>query len=173
MEGTNSVSTFMGKSESVRDISFSPFYPMYYLAAFENGTVQIVDHRKPEKYYRRVTAHQGNVLTIAWHPSDKNQFASAGRDRTVKVHLYISLSLSLSIPSLILSSDDISLTPSPSRCRCSFFHVIALEASPHQPTHAHHPHHRLRLAFGVATQPSDPYCFGQQHYRFSYSSLGL
>lgn len=74
--------TFDAQSE-VRDVQFSPFYPYYFASALENGNILIWDMRKsaPE---RRITAHNGLISCLAWHPSEKNTLASGGRDRVIK-----------------------------------------------------------------------------------------
>lgn len=40
-EKPNSKITFNGHAESVRDVQFSPFYPNYFAAGFDNGNVQV------------------------------------------------------------------------------------------------------------------------------------
>eukprot|EP01112_Ceratiomyxa_fruticulosa_P016784 TRINITY_DN5118_c0_g1_i1.p1 TRINITY_DN5118_c0_g1~~TRINITY_DN5118_c0_g1_i1.p1 ORF type:complete len:728 (+),score=158.13 TRINITY_DN5118_c0_g1_i1:275-2458(+) len=80
---TATKNTFNGLSE-VRDVSFSPFYPNYFAAGYDNGTVQVWDIRA-NKECARITAHQGLVHTIDWHPEDKDVLATGGRDYTIKV----------------------------------------------------------------------------------------
>eukprot|EP01113_Clastostelium_recurvatum_P037956 TRINITY_DN5607_c0_g1_i1.p1 TRINITY_DN5607_c0_g1~~TRINITY_DN5607_c0_g1_i1.p1 ORF type:complete len:829 (-),score=148.05 TRINITY_DN5607_c0_g1_i1:31-2517(-) len=77
--------TFNARSESVRDVAFSPRYPNFFAAAFDNGTVQTWDLRRPDKCLQKIMAHQGLVLAIDWHPVDKDRLASSGRDRMVKI----------------------------------------------------------------------------------------
>ena len=45
--------------------------------------------RWPEKVEKQFTAHGGPVFSIDWHPEDRNWFATAGRDKTIKVSLKI------------------------------------------------------------------------------------
>lgn len=41
--------------------------------------------RRPDRVEKQLTAHSGPVFTINWHPEDKNMFATAGRDKMIKV----------------------------------------------------------------------------------------
>ncbi|EGC35117.1 hypothetical protein DICPUDRAFT_55360 [Dictyostelium purpureum] len=77
--------TFSPKSESIRDVQFNPFQSNQFAAAFDNGTVQLWDIRKPTTPAEKITSHQGLVLTIDWHPEEKNIIASGGRDRAIRV----------------------------------------------------------------------------------------
>ena len=73
-----------GKSESVRDVQFSKTNSLDFAAAFENGSIQKWDIRKPAMYERRINAHNGLALSIDWHPDGK-RLASAGRDKVIKI----------------------------------------------------------------------------------------
>lgn len=64
---------------------FNPFYPNYFGAAFDNGTIQVWDMRKANVCERNILAHQGLVNCIDWHPEDRSLIASGGRDRLIKV----------------------------------------------------------------------------------------
>ncbi|XP_070565824.1 GATOR2 complex protein WDR24-like isoform X2 [Ptychodera flava] len=77
--------TFTGKSESVRDVQFSPHQYFCFAAAFENGNMQLWDIRRTDKYYQMFTAHNGPVFSIDWHTEERNWIASAGRDKTIKI----------------------------------------------------------------------------------------
>eukprot|EP01128_Nolandella_sp_AFSM9_P009468 TRINITY_DN6069_c0_g1_i1.p1 TRINITY_DN6069_c0_g1~~TRINITY_DN6069_c0_g1_i1.p1 ORF type:complete len:534 (+),score=35.48 TRINITY_DN6069_c0_g1_i1:80-1681(+) len=82
---TKSSSTFRCASE-VRDVQLNPQQPSRFVTALENGTLQIWDVRNtsaPESSI--VGAHQGFVLTIAWHPDLKDRLASGGRDGKIKI----------------------------------------------------------------------------------------
>lgn len=74
--------TFDAQNE-VRDVQFSPFYPYYFASALENGNILIWDLRKAQPE-RRITAHNGLISCLAWHPTEKNTLASGGRDRVIK-----------------------------------------------------------------------------------------
>ncbi|KAN0024868.1 hypothetical protein ACTFIV_009277 [Dictyostelium citrinum] len=77
--------TFSPKSESIRDVQFNPYQANQFAAAFDNGTIQLWDIRKPTIAVEKITSHQGLVLTIDWHPEEKNIIASGGRDRAIRV----------------------------------------------------------------------------------------
>ena len=77
--------SFEPKSGAVRDVQFNPFFPNYFAAAFDDGTVQAFDIRKPQKCERKILAHNGLVLSIDWHPQDSSLLASGGRDSFVRV----------------------------------------------------------------------------------------
>ena len=49
------------------------------------GNVQIWDIRVPNKFERQFTAHGEHVLSIDFHPDEKNWLATSGRDRLIKV----------------------------------------------------------------------------------------
>ncbi|XP_014345019.1 GATOR2 complex protein WDR24 [Latimeria chalumnae] len=80
-----SVSTFSGQSESVRDVQFSLREYFTFAASFENGNVQLWDIRRPDRYERMFTAHNGPVFCCDWHPDDRGWLATGGRDKMVKV----------------------------------------------------------------------------------------
>ncbi|XP_058254074.1 GATOR complex protein WDR24 isoform X2 [Hemibagrus wyckioides] len=80
-----SVSTFSGQSESVRDVQFSTKDFFTFAASFENGNVQLWDIRRPDRYERMFTAHTGPVFCCDWHPEDRGWLATGGRDKMVKV----------------------------------------------------------------------------------------
>ncbi|NWW73487.1 WDR24 protein, partial [Climacteris rufus] len=69
----DSVSTFSGQSESVRDVQFSIRDYFTFAATFENGNVQLWDIRRPDRYERMFTAHNGPVFCCDWHPEDSAQ----------------------------------------------------------------------------------------------------
>ncbi|KAJ3220167.1 WD repeat-containing protein 24 [Dinochytrium kinnereticum] len=78
--------TFEGKAEGVRDVQFnpSPSQDNYFIAAFENGSIQKWDIRKPVEALRRLGGHSGQALTVDWNPDGK-MVATAGRDKIIKV----------------------------------------------------------------------------------------
>ncbi|XP_041134014.1 GATOR complex protein WDR24-like isoform X1 [Polyodon spathula] len=80
-----SASTFSGQSESVRDVQFSIRDYFTFAASFENGNVQLWDIRRPDRYERMFTAHNGPVFCCDWHPEDRGWLATGGRDKMVKV----------------------------------------------------------------------------------------
>ena len=46
---------------------------------------QFWDYRRPDKVEKQFTAHGGPVFSIDWHPEERNWFATAGRDKMIKV----------------------------------------------------------------------------------------
>ncbi|NWI87473.1 WDR24 protein, partial [Pitta sordida] len=72
----DSVSTFSGQSESVRDVQFSIRDYFTFAATFENGNVQLWDIRRPDRYERMFTAHNGPVFCCDWHPEDSSLVCS-------------------------------------------------------------------------------------------------
>ncbi|NWY35041.1 WDR24 protein, partial [Pheucticus melanocephalus] len=74
-----------GQSESVRDVQFSIRDYFTFAATFENGNVQLWDIRRPDRYERMFTAHNGPVFCCDWHPEDRGWLATGGRDKMVKV----------------------------------------------------------------------------------------
>uniref|UniRef100_A0A8C4R702 GATOR2 complex protein WDR24 n=1 Tax=Eptatretus burgeri TaxID=7764 RepID=A0A8C4R702_EPTBU len=81
----DSVCTFNGQSESVRDVQFSPRDYFAFAASFENGNVQLWDLRRSDRCERMFTAHNGPVFSCDWHPEDRGWLATGGRDKMVKV----------------------------------------------------------------------------------------
>uniref|UniRef100_UPI00398EAD0D GATOR2 complex protein WDR24-like n=1 Tax=Pristiophorus japonicus TaxID=55135 RepID=UPI00398EAD0D len=80
-----SVCTFSGQSESVRDVHFSVRDFFTFAATFENGNVQLWDMRRPDRCERMFTAHNGPVFSCDWHPDDRGCLVTGGRDKMVKV----------------------------------------------------------------------------------------
>ncbi|XP_056635992.1 GATOR complex protein WDR24 isoform X2 [Diorhabda sublineata] len=80
----SAVAVFYSNTESVRDVQFSPHSPYAFSAVSDNGSVQLWDIRKPEKYQQQYTAHSGPVFACDWHP-EVTWLATASRDRTIKV----------------------------------------------------------------------------------------
>lgn len=81
----DSVITFSGQSESVRDVQFNVRDHFTFAASFENGNVQLWDIRRPDRCERMFTAHNGPVFCCDWHPDDRSWLATGGRDKMVKV----------------------------------------------------------------------------------------
>lgn len=78
-----SMTTFDEKSSSVRDVQVAPLASNYFAAAYENGSIQIWDIRRGR--VRTLNAHQGLVMCLDWHPTERDILASGGRDRTIKI----------------------------------------------------------------------------------------
>ncbi|XP_078388148.1 GATOR2 complex protein WDR24-like [Cetorhinus maximus] len=80
-----SICTFSGQSESVRNVHFSARDFFTFAATFENGNVQLWDMRRPDRCERMFTAHNGPVFSCDWHPDDRGCLVTGGRDKMVKV----------------------------------------------------------------------------------------
>ncbi|GIY55612.1 hypothetical protein CDAR_409361 [Caerostris darwini] len=78
-------STFYSLTESVRDVQFCPHHYFSFAAVQESGYVQLWDLRRTDRYERQFAAHSGPVFTCDWHPEEKFLFATAGRDKTIKI----------------------------------------------------------------------------------------
>ena len=80
-----SSSTFRLRAEQVRDVQFSPFHSSWFAAAYESGMVRIWDARRPAHAAFRLHAHNGLVMALDWHPSERGTLATGGRDRNIHV----------------------------------------------------------------------------------------
>lgn len=78
------VAIFYSNTESVRDVQFSPHNSFTFASVSENGSVQLWDVRKPDRYQQQYTAHSGPVFACDWHP-ESQWLATASRDKTIKV----------------------------------------------------------------------------------------
>ena len=58
-----------------------------FASAFDNGTVHVWDVRRPLQTEFRFHAHNGLVMTLAWHPLRSGVIATGGRDRTMQRHV--------------------------------------------------------------------------------------
>lgn len=72
----------------MRDVQFSPNNLYNFSAVSENGSVQIWDVRRPDKFQVQFTAHSGPVFACDWHP-ENTWLATASRDKTIKVVIQI------------------------------------------------------------------------------------
>ena len=77
--------TFPSNTESVRDVQFNPHGYWQFSAVSETGKVQLWDIRRPDRCERQWPAHNNHVFACDWHPEIRNQLATAGRDKTIKV----------------------------------------------------------------------------------------
>ncbi|CAO1423711.1 unnamed protein product [Diamesa hyperborea] len=78
-----STSTFIS-TESVRDVKFCPSLPNTFSAVSENGTVQLWDLRRSDRFTQQFTAHSGPIYCCDWHPT-MQWLATGSRDKLIKV----------------------------------------------------------------------------------------
>ncbi|KAI9229250.1 MAG: WD40-repeat-containing domain protein [Piptocephalis tieghemiana] len=83
-KGKSARLTMDGKSESVRDVQFSPISLHSFAAAYEDGSVQLWDLRKPRTFFKKIAAHYKAALTLDWHGNGQ-MIATGGKDRMIKV----------------------------------------------------------------------------------------
>ena len=77
---------FYSNSFSVRDVSFCPHGNGHLFAAgLENGSIQLWDVRRPDRYEKKLSAHTDHIFAVDWHPESRYTLASAGRDKQIKV----------------------------------------------------------------------------------------
>jgi hypothetical protein len=79
-----SKSTIRGKSESVRDVQFSP-NGVDFVAAFENGSLQRWDLRMLKLPLVKWNAHSTAALTVDWSSDGKIIASGGGRDKSIKI----------------------------------------------------------------------------------------
>lgn len=79
-----SKSRFVGNSEGVRDLKWSPANGVEFAAGTDNGVVQRWDFRKENAPLLKINAHDKTCNAIDWHPDGKH-LVSGGIDKTVKV----------------------------------------------------------------------------------------
>lgn len=82
-ERASCVSTF-SSTESVRDVKFNPFNCNTFASVSENGTVQLWDIRRAEKFVQQFTAHSGPIYCLDYHPTQQ-WLATGSRDKLIKV----------------------------------------------------------------------------------------
>lgn len=82
-ERSSCVSTF-SSTESVRDVKFNPFNCNTFASVSENGTVQLWDIRRAEKFVQQFTAHSGPIYCLDYHPTQQ-WLATGSRDKLIKV----------------------------------------------------------------------------------------
>ena len=76
---------FFARSDSIRDVQFSPFDRHLFAAACESGGVQLWDLRKQDHPLFQFTGHYGPVFSLDWHPEDRSWLGTGGRDKKIKV----------------------------------------------------------------------------------------
>lgn len=71
-------------TESVRDCKFNPFNSNAFASVSENGTVQLFDIRRTDKFLQQFTAHAGPIYCLDYHPTQP-WLATGSRDKLIKV----------------------------------------------------------------------------------------
>lgn len=75
---------FMGQSDGIRDVSWSPKDGVEFAFGTDNGVVQAWDYRNAKSPKVRINAHEKACTAIDWHP-DGTHLLSASQDKTVSV----------------------------------------------------------------------------------------
>ncbi|KAE9553213.1 hypothetical protein FO519_003563 [Halicephalobus sp. NKZ332] len=80
-------STIFSGISSVRDIDFSHHSDTQNIivAVGDSGTVKFFDFRKPNKPFRDLLAHQGQIMSVIFNKKEKNLIATGGRDKLIKI----------------------------------------------------------------------------------------
>jgi WD40 repeat protein len=66
---------FDGKSDAVRCVALNPFHPSTFASAYENGSIQLWDLKRNGRIRTIGGAHQGLILSVAWHPAERGVLA--------------------------------------------------------------------------------------------------
>ncbi|EAW11478.1 WD repeat protein [Aspergillus clavatus NRRL 1] len=75
---------YLGNSDAIRDIQWSPNDNSMFATATDSGAIQLWDYRKASAPIMRITAHDRPCFSVDWHPDGKH-VVSGGMDRQVKV----------------------------------------------------------------------------------------
>ena len=75
---------YMGQSDGIRDVRWSPKDGVEFAFGTDGGVVQGWDYRNPKSAKLRINAHDRACTAIDWHP-DGVHILSASQDRTVLV----------------------------------------------------------------------------------------
>ena len=71
--------------EKIRDCQFSPKDENYLLTSCVNGSINLWDLRKFQYPVKTFLKHSDDVLTIDWHPMQRNIFCSGGMDKNIYI----------------------------------------------------------------------------------------
>ena len=69
--------------EKIRDCQFSPNDENLLLTSCVNGSINLWDLRSYKFPVKTYLQHSDDVLTIDWHPNQRNVFCSGGMDKTI------------------------------------------------------------------------------------------
>jgi WD40 repeat protein len=75
---------YMGQSDGVRDIRWSPTDGLEFAFGTDGGVVLDWDSRYPKSAKLKINAHHGPCTAVDWHPDGKH-LASAGQDNNLMV----------------------------------------------------------------------------------------
>jgi WD40 repeat protein len=75
----------MYHKEKIRDCQFNPFNEHYILSSYVSGAVKLWDMRNPKSCFVEFIQHETDVLSVDWHPSLSNIFASGSMDKHLMV----------------------------------------------------------------------------------------
>lgn len=72
-------------------LAYCPHDKNLFASANDEGVVMVYDRRKGQTPVSRVLAHHGPAYALAWHPRNRGELATGGRDKTIRI-LYNELS---------------------------------------------------------------------------------
>lgn len=79
-----SLNTFSGNSDGIRDLRWSPTNGVEFAIGTDNGTIQRWDIRRDNAPLLKINAHEKTCNAVDWHPDGKH-IASGGADKNIKV----------------------------------------------------------------------------------------
>ncbi|KAK4022434.1 Uncharacterized protein APZ42_026298 [Daphnia magna] len=83
-KGTNSLCTFLGHSDLVYNVSWSPHLPNCFASVSGDHTLCIWNSTKPGQPVVKLTAHPTEVLACDWSKYDRNVIVTGGVDGRIK-----------------------------------------------------------------------------------------
>eukprot|EP00730_Choanoeca_flexa_P000332 TRINITY_DN10151_c0_g1_i2.p1 TRINITY_DN10151_c0_g1~~TRINITY_DN10151_c0_g1_i2.p1 ORF type:complete len:725 (+),score=147.85 TRINITY_DN10151_c0_g1_i2:60-2234(+) len=75
----------INSKKAIRNLAFSPHDAMLLASANEEGVVMLYDRRMGTTPVGRHLAHDGPIYALAWHPRNRGQLATGGRDKTIRI----------------------------------------------------------------------------------------
>ena len=75
---------YIGNSDGIRDLRWSPTDGTEFAVGTDNGIVQCWDIRKPAAPLLKISAHEKSCHSIDWHPDGK-YLVSGGTDKNIRV----------------------------------------------------------------------------------------
>lgn len=80
----NSSNRYMGNSDGIRDLKWSPTDGVGFAVGTDNGMIQRWDIRYEKAPFSKINAHEKTCHSIDWHPDGKH-IVSGGADKNIKV----------------------------------------------------------------------------------------